>query len=157
MRRRYLVLAVFLVFVGSAAALTVWWRSYHRFDSARWKAVGLNYTCSNNRRQRMVGDLRAHHLRRGLAITQVKALLGPPSEIDHWPNKQLERQDQYDRTHSKKEFGLTPAQYAKQFPPIPLPQKGMTLSWITGGNGSDCTSIAVYFVNGRIAGVDRPI
>src|SRR5581483_11209900 len=157
--RRFAAVAVVVVvvLVASVVGVVDWWRSTHRFDAAQWRAAGRNYSCQNGHRQRMVGDLRAHHLHSGMSMAAVTRLLGPPSEVDRWPNRQMERQDRYDRAHSKQEFGLTRAEYDKFFPPHSLPQRGVTLSWITGSAGSDCTDLAVYFVAGRLAGVDVPI
>jgi hypothetical protein len=65
--------------IALAAGAVIWWRSYHAFDSATWKAVGKNPNCFNKRRQRMVGDLKAHHVRVGMTTRDVRLTLGPPS------------------------------------------------------------------------------
>lgn len=101
----------------------------------------------------MVGDLRADYLRKGMSVSDVRSLLGPPSTFDQWPNPELEAQDRYERSHSMKEFGIPPAEYAKLFPPTPFPQEGITLGWNTGRTDSDCTSVAVYFAKGRAAAI----
>jgi hypothetical protein len=156
-RRKTISALALISLIASTVAVVVWWQSYHRFDSGVWKAIGLNEACTNNRRERMVGDLRSHHLRAGMTISEVTALLGPPAEIDRWPNKQLERQDSYFRSHSQQEFGLTRAEYDKVFPRNPLPQDGVTFSWITAGHSSDCSNIAIYFRKGRLAEINRQL
>jgi hypothetical protein len=45
------------------------------FDSERWKA---NDGCENRVRGRMVDDLRDNYLHKGMAVRDVRKLLGPP-------------------------------------------------------------------------------
>ena len=65
-----------LLAVAAVVLTWVWWKGIHEFDAARWRAE--NNRCENRNRKRMVGDLRAHHLTRGMTHAEVETLLGKP-------------------------------------------------------------------------------
>jgi hypothetical protein len=83
--------------------------------------VGLNDPCSNDERRRMVGDLRANHLHKGMTRGDVLALLGKPTQTDvTWIGQ------------------------------APHDQSALLWSWDIGPAGSGCDSFDVYFIRGRL-------
>ena len=85
MRSRATIPIAATVLVGLAAIVTVAGVRYHlshrdlKFNRAAWiKPVGW---CRESSRGRMVNDLVATHLRKGMPMTRVRHLLGPPEEM----------------------------------------------------------------------------
>jgi len=85
MRSRATIPIAATVLVGLAAIATVAGVRYYlshrdfKFNRAAWiKPVGW---CRESSRGRMVNDLVATHLRKGMPMTRVRNLLGPPEEM----------------------------------------------------------------------------
>jgi hypothetical protein len=149
MRLRYWLVSGVVIGVVIAGGFLLW-RSYTRFDAEAWRAVGLNVGCNSHRRMRMVGDLVAHHLPPGTRASDVIALLGEPGYKETYPNRTLEKQETYFRENSEHLFGLSRAEYLDKFGDGKLPQEGFLLAWEIGRVGSDCESVNVRFVKGRL-------
>jgi hypothetical protein len=120
------------------------------FDSAKWKAVGRNLNCRDDTRLDMVHDLREKKLRRGMPVSKVRRMLGPPTEATRYPDREAERDARYHLRHSKAFYGMTREEYIELFgDPDDLPQAGSGWWWYTGMNFSDCESFYVRFLDGR--------
>ncbi len=151
MRALYVTGAIAALTVGLIIGGVLWWRSYHEFDSAKWKAVGTNVNCENDVRLRMVSDLRADHVHKGMEASEVRRLLGKPLSTTRYPDRQAERQDRYFLRHSKRLFGMTRSEYIEAFGrPDDAPQEGFAWEWSMGVSGSDCDWFYIRFVNGRV-------
>jgi hypothetical protein len=70
-------IGLLVLLVAAVIGVGWWWHSTHQFDSSRWKAA--REPLCKNERGKMLGDVRAHHLHRGMRQSEVVRLLGNPS------------------------------------------------------------------------------